>query len=224
MSSVEGAVERVRKLFTIRLCWTIAELGEQLKRPIVSVRRLLGRLGYWSSFTHNSRWYTLSDIPRFDRDGLWFCGQIGFSRRGTLAGTLIHLAGESPMGLTAQQLGARLRCRCHGILAQLHREGRLEREKLGSGYVYLSADPSVSRVQREARQRDAALPTALAAEAAVLALAAFIRTPEASAAELVREVRRQGGMTVSAAQIGRLFTEHDIKRGALARRSTPCRL
>lgn len=218
MHSVEASLEHVRRLFTIRLCWTIAELGEQLKRPLVSVRRLLARLGYWSSFTHNSRWYTLSDIPRFDRDGLWFCAEIGFSRRGTLAATLVHLVGRSSAGLSAQQLGAKLRCRCHGLLVQLHRDGRLQREKCGASYVYLSADPTVSRGQREALQRHTALPTVLAAEAAVLALAAFIRSPESSDAELAREVRRQSRIIVHPAQIGRLFEEHGIKRGDPARR------
>jgi len=170
--------ESARKLFTIHLCWTIAELAEQLRRPIVSVRRLLAHLGYWSSFTHNSRWYTLCGIPRFDRDGLWFCDDIGFSRRGTLAATLLHLAAGSPAGLTAEQLGGKVRCRCHGILAKLYRNGGLEREKIASSYVYLSAEPAVNLAQHEALRRHWALPTALGAEAAVLARAAFIRSPE----------------------------------------------
>jgi len=218
MNTVTGSLEQLRRLFTVRMCWTIAELGETLKRPIVSVRRLLARLGYWSSFTHNSRWYTLSDVPRFDRDGLWFCGEVGFSRQATLTATLIHLVDRSPAGLTSQELGAKLRCRCHGILVQLHRQGKLQREKLGASYVYLSVDPRVTRIQREALQRHRALPTALAAEVAVLALAAFIRSPGASDAELARQVGRQSGVTVGVAQIERLLEEHDIKRGGLAPR------
>ena len=218
MNTITGSLEQLRRLFTGRMCWTIAELGETLKRPIVSVRRLLARLGYWSSFTHNSRWYTLSDIPQFDRDGLWFCGDVGFSRQATLTATLIHLVDRSPTGLTSGQLGAKLRCRCHGILVQLQRQGKLQREKLGASYVYVSADPSVSRCQREALQRDGAHPAALAAELAVLALAAFIRSPEASDAELARQVGRQSGVTIGAAQIEHLLEKHDIKRGLLALR------
>nr|HID14982.1 hypothetical protein [Anaerolineae bacterium] len=217
MDTVTRSIEELRRLFTVRMCWTIAELGETLKRPVVSVRRLLARLGYWSSFTHNSRWYTLSGIPRFDRDGLWFCGEVGFSRQATLSATLTHLVDRSPAGLTAQQLGAKLRCRCHGILVQLHRQGRLQREKVGASYVYLSAEPDVTRTQREALQRHRALPTTLAAEVAVLALAAFIRSPEASDAELARQVGRQSGVTVRAGQIQRLLQEHDIKRGGPVR-------
>lgn len=218
MDTVTSSLEQLRRLLEVRMCWTIAELGKTLKRPVVSVRRLLARLGYWSSFTHNSRWYTLSDIPRFDRDGLWFCGEIGFSRQATLTATLIHLIDRSPVGLTSRQLGTKLRCRCHGILVRLQRQGKLQREKVGASYVYLSADTSVSRGQREALQRNTALPTALAAELAVLALVAFIRSPEASDAELARQVGRQSGVTVGVAQIRRLLEEHDIKRGHLVLR------
>ena len=218
MDTITGSLEQLRRLFTVRMCWTIEELGETLQRPIVSVRRLLARLGYWSSFTHNSRWYTLSDTPRFDRDGLWFCGEVGFSRQATLSATLMHLVDRSPAGLTSQQLCAKLRCRCHGILVQLQRQGKLQREKLGVSYVYVSANPSVSHSQREKLPRDGADPAALAAELAVLALAAFIHSPEASDAELARRVGRQSGVTIDAAQIKRLLEKHHIKRGLLALR------
>ena len=223
MDSGDTLTDPIRRLFGVRLCWTIAELAEQLRRPAVSVRRLLGRIGYYSSFTHNSKWYTLQDIPRFDCDGLWFCDHIGFSRRGTLARTLAHLASRSPAGMTAEQLGARLHCRCHGMLAGLCRKARLRREKLGRAYIYLAADPTLNSAQRQELRRRTASPAPLAAEAAVLVLAAFIRRPDTSCADLAREVRTQSSINVSIAQIERLFEEHGVKRGGHVPGQGPCR-
>ena len=223
MDSHDTVTDPIRRLFGARLCWTIAELAEQLRRPAVSVRRLLARVGYYSSFTHNSKWYTLQDIPRFDRDGLWFYKHIGFSRRGTLARTLVHLASRSPAGMSAEQLGARLHCRCHGVLAVLCRNAELRREKLGRAYIYLAADPALNSAQRQELQRRTSSPAPLAAEAAVLVLAAFIRRPDSSCADLVLEVRTQSSITVSIAQIERLFGEHGVKKGGHVPRQGPCR-
>jgi hypothetical protein len=51
-------------------------------RSRMSVFRRLKTLGYLSSFTHAGRYYTLANLPEFDRWGLWFHHQVGFSKEG----------------------------------------------------------------------------------------------------------------------------------------------
>ena len=111
--------QRLVSLFTKQPCWMIEPLAAEMDYSIPSVRRFLSKAGYYSSFTHNGKWYTLRAIPRFSRDGLWFYRGIGFSRAGSLTNTLIELTSRSPAGMTAQMLGEKLRCRCHTILVQL---------------------------------------------------------------------------------------------------------
>lgn len=105
-------------LFVLQPCWMIEPLASELGYSVPSVRRFLTETGYYSSFTHNGRWYTLRSIPQFDRDGLWFFDTIGYSRAGSLTNTLIDLTSRSQAGMTAEQLGGKLRCRCHSILVQ----------------------------------------------------------------------------------------------------------
>jgi hypothetical protein len=62
--------QRLIAAFKIKKCWLVQALAEQLGYSIPSVRRFLAKAGYFSSFTHNGRWYTLSSIPRFGKDGL----------------------------------------------------------------------------------------------------------------------------------------------------------
>jgi hypothetical protein len=169
-------------------------------------------VGYYSSFTHNAKWYTLSSIPRFNRDGLWFKDQIGFSREGSLTRTLERLASRSPAGMTAEELGLSLHCRCHALLVGLHRMGRLRREKLGRANVYLSADPAEAAAQRRALELRASPVRPLPAEIAVLILADFIRRPSATFGDLAAALARIRHVRVTPEQVERLFEQHGIKK------------
>ena len=202
--------QHLAALFVEQPCWMIEPLAAELRYSIPSVRRFLADVGYFSSFTHNGGWYTLRSIPRFDSDGIWFHSDIGFSRAGSLTNTLVDLTRRSTAGMTAEQLGAKLRRRCHSVLVQLLRQGKLQRQKIGRSHVYLAADPHISTVQRQTIEGLSAAQ--LPAEIAVLIFAEFIRNPEASIEQLAAAVSRDRGITIHTAQIERLFDRHGLKK------------
>jgi len=216
MNALQNHSRVLHSLFEQRPCWLIAPLAGELGCSVPSARRLLAGTGYYSSFTHNGRWYTLNSIPTFDREGLWFHRDIGFSRAGSLTGALVYLVGRSPAGMTAEQLGMKLHCRCHAILARLHRDGRLQRQKPGRCHVYFAAETDIAREQRLALARREARPESLPAEICVLVLAEFIRRPNASFQSLAEAVGHSVHMRVSPLQIERLFDEHGVKKTAAA--------
>jgi len=213
MSTAMDTTQKLISAFKQQKCWMIRPLAEEINYSIPSVRRFLTKIGYYSSFTHNGRWYTLASIPRFKQDGLWFHKKIGFSRKGSLTNTLVRLAEQSPMGLTADQIGEKLQCRCHTVLVKLYREGRLQRQKQGRSYVYLAAD-----AQMASTQRLALLPkvhtTKLPAEMAVLVLAEFIRIPEAEIHQLAKTISRRTGVLIKIEQVQMLFEQHGLKKKA----------
>ena len=86
---------KLDELFSQQYCWTIEQLTSELDYSAISIRRFLKQLGYFNSFTHNSKWYTLSSIPEFDKNGLWFYNQIGFSRHGNLNHNIVHFINKS---------------------------------------------------------------------------------------------------------------------------------
>lgn len=202
--------ERLSNLFLEQPCWKIEPLAARLSYSIPSVRRFLAEVGYYSSFTHNGGWYTLGSIPRFDADGLWFYNDIGFSRAGSLTRTLMDLATRSAAGMSAQELGAKLRCRCHSVLVQLCRQGRLQRHKIGSSHVYLAIDPALATIQRQSVESLSV--DQLPAEIAVLVLVEFIRKPDSSFEQLAQAISRDKGVAVKAVQIERLFNRHGLKK------------
>jgi hypothetical protein len=197
-------------LFEQRPCWMIEPLSRQIDYSIPSTRRFLAQTGYYSSFTHNGRWYTLHSIPRFSNQGLWFYDDIGFSKAGSLTRTLVALIEASRSGMTAEQLGQSLRGRCHSVLVGLYRSGRIERQRHGRSHIYLSADVKTAEAQRRGLvSTEAAL---LPAEIAVMVLAEFIRYPSAEPATLARRVSVKVGVSIEADQIRSLFAQHGLKK------------
>ncbi len=204
--------EKLISLFTQQSCWMIKPLATAMEYSVPSTRRFLSEVGYYSSFTHNGKWYTLRTIPRFDRDGIWFFDVIGFSRVGSLTNSLIKLIVGSQAGMTAEQLGTKLRCRCHSILVQLYRQGKLQRQKRGRSYTYLAMDPSIQAVQLQSLERKNVSIPKLPAEIAVLILVEFIRQPDLNFEQLAKKIARHRHFVLGAAQIEELFAMHGLKK------------
>ena len=224
MPSRDKTTRRILSLFTKEPCWMIKPLSAEVKYSIPSVRRFLNEVGYYSSFSHNGSWYTLRSIPKFSQDGLWFYNDIGFSRTGTLTKTLISLTNRSPAGMTADQLGARLHCRCHTVLVQLYRQGKLKRQKEGRSYIYIAVDPQQAKLQRQAITMRSLPVAPLPAEIIVLVLVEFIRKPESSFEQLATAIANKSGAAIVAAQIQKIFEIHSLKKKRKTVRPAPCKL
>ena len=210
---MDGSTEvsqRLAVLFKQHPCWMIGPLSQQMDYSIPSTRRFLAQNGYYSSFTHNGRWYTLRSIPRFSREGLWFYHDIGFSRAGSLTRTLVALIDASLAGMSAEALGKKLRCRCHSVLVGLYRRGLVQRQRQGRANVYLASNARTAEAQR--RVLEAPVAAVLPAEIAVMVLAEFIRKPSAEPAELARRVSARAAVRIKADQIRALFAQHGLKK------------
>src|SRR5271169_4452071 len=137
---------------------TLTQLCQGLQTSVRTVRRRLKEWQALASFNHNSRFYTLPELPQFDEHGLWFYRDIGFSRQGHLPQTIVALVRQSPAGLTAAQLGQSLHLDPRSFLWPFHEHPDLQREKYQGHFVYFAADTAVATAQKAAR--NAALPQA----------------------------------------------------------------
>jgi len=99
MLSPEVSQKSLLKMFRKNYIATIDEVFQILDtNSRMSAFRRLRSMGYLTSFTNAGRYYTLSDIPRFDKQGLWFYQDVGFSHAGTLKATVIELVNFSAAG------------------------------------------------------------------------------------------------------------------------------
>mgnify|MGYP001571242516 CR=1 FL=1 len=195
----------------------VADLPELCRAVSASGRtvfRVLGRIGYHSSYNHAGRYYTIEGIPRFDEDGLWFHEDIGFSTRGTLRATVEALVQKAAAGCTHEELSRLLRLRVHDPLRSLVQAGRLGRERIDALYVYVSASASTRAQlqQRRGLEATAATPAPsppLDAARVIDVLLAVIHAPGALAGDVGAELR-QRGLAVSDAQVEELFGRYDL--------------
>ena len=182
--------QKILRLWRRRKVLTFPELKQLLQTSVRTVRRRLQAWHSLASFNHNGRFYTLPDIPQFDEQGLWFYEEIGFSRHGHLPQTLVALVRQAPAGLTAAELGERLRLDPRSFLWQFHQAPGLQRQKHQGRFVYLSADPPQAQAQLVRRLTPEVLPVALPSPAEAMALfVEAIKHPEASPEHLCERLR-----------------------------------
>jgi len=115
---------------------TIDVLCTKLAASRSTVLRALKTYGYFSSYNFNSSYFTLKDIPHFGKDGLWFHGDVGFSRYGTLTQTIKAVVEHSEAGYTVLELQKRLGTKIHNQLSWLCRNKMLTRFYV-VGIVYI---------------------------------------------------------------------------------------
>ncbi len=201
------------KLFEQKSCYQIEELHKSIDYSLISIRRFLKAIGYHSSFTHNSKWYTLKTIPAFDKNGIWFYQDIGFSKHGNLNQTILHFVDKSNKGLTAKKLCDLLSVPCHPILNQMYKKKKINRFHSPEGFYYLSIREKKKQLQL--KRLHALTPfkklEPLLPQAAVYVLVEYIKNSKASFYEITMAVKKKG-VTVSQEAIVQLFKEHDLKK------------
>jgi hypothetical protein len=167
-----------------------------------TVFRKLSELDYHTSYSHGGRFYTLDEIARFDRLGLWSFRQVWFSRSGTLVATVEALVEGAEAGYDTAELEAILHVEPKQALLALVRKGRLARDKLGGRYVYFSAHGANRRSQLGARQVYDAEPGALGAGLGVGVLPDELKAAIVLFAGLLDERQRRLYAGLEAMKIG----------------------
>jgi len=143
----------------------IADLPE-LKRVLgtdtaLTVFRKLKQLGYIASYTHRGRFYTLTDIARFDDRGLWSHQAVWFSRHGTLLSTVEAFVRASANGYYADELADVLHAEVHEPLRHLVQRERLSRTEVDGQFLYTAIETPDRRNQTMARRSAQAVPLAV---------------------------------------------------------------
>jgi hypothetical protein len=207
---------QLAKLFKKEKCYTIDQLSRLLNYSLISIRRFLKVIGYYSSFTHNSKWYTLRSIPSFNKNGIWFYQDIGFCKHGNLNQTIGHLIDKSSQGLTAKDLFNILSVPCHPVLNQMYKKKKIDRFNTPKGFVYLTTSESKKRLQLKRLQVLTPSPKIehLNPQTAVYVLVELIKNPKASFLELSVAVNKKG-VTASQQAIAQLFKDYDLKKTPL---------
>ena len=192
----------------------INDLSQAVDSPVVSVRRYLKQIGYFRSYTHNGKWYTLTNLPVFNKSGVWIYENIGFSKHGSLTQTIIQLIDKADNGYTAKELGEILHYACHPVLRSMVKAEQISRVKESTEFSYLSLKPKIHHRQLE-RLKTLGVSKAsqpLTAEAAVFILVEFIKKPDLSFKEMVKKLKQDKRIIVSPTEIELFFRQQGLKK------------
>lgn len=152
MASKLKRQKRLKNLFNSRRVVELSDLYEAIEtNSRMTVFRRLQRLNYVSSYTHAGRYYTLYEIAQFDRDGLWFYSEVGFSQKGSLKKTIKYMVNACDAGKLHSEFEKQLRVRVHNALLDLVKSNKINRTRFEGNYLYTSIDPNQSKRQIERR-------------------------------------------------------------------------
>ena len=209
MTSAPDIPPKILSLWTRKKVLTLPDFIGLLDASVRTVRRRLKAWKSLASFNKNGRFYTLPAIAQFDAQGLWFHEDIGFSRHGHLPQTLVALVRQAPAGLTAAELGQRLRLDPRSFLWQFHQHPGLQRLKHQGRFVYLAAQPRQAKAQLTRRAQPAATPALPVPAEAVGILVAAIKHPGWSAERLCAALR-ESHPHLTADAVRALFAHHGL--------------
>src|SRR5210317_320849 len=208
------------KLFRKKYIANLEELFDVLDtRSRMSVFRRIKLLGYLTSFTDAGSFYTLQDIPKFGKLGLWFYQDVGFSRAGTLKSTVIDIVHFSEAGKTPPELLNLLRLKAanslHNTLSGLIKGKHLKRHRLQGLALYTSIDSDIAAKQIAARGEKikSGLPvaTVVSIEVTLTVLVEALRAGKIMVppSTVVARLNAQG-MTISVDEVEQIFSQYGL--------------
>lgn len=148
MATIKNDANAIKKLLKGQKTATMPELKSVLNTDVnMTVFRKLKELSYITSYSDSGKYYTLSDIPVFDDQGLWSHNSVMFSIHGNLQKTVKAFVNQSEAGYTTSELQAVLKVEVKEPLLILFRKNQVVREKISGCYTYFSADFRKRKIQ-----------------------------------------------------------------------------
>ncbi len=202
-------LESIRTVLETLKVFTLDKLVSTLSCSIPNARLKLKQWGTYTSYNQNGRYYTLPTVPCFDKNGLWYFENVFFSKYGNLKKTIISLIGRSPSGLTGKEIGTILRLDPRSFLHHFRNIQGIQREKVGSTYIYFSDNPGT--YEQQIRGRQAAQPSGemLSDADAVVILCELIKLHGVCFEDIMKlpEIRAR---RISSAVIHDFLDHHDL--------------
>lgn len=174
--------------------------------------RSLQKLHCLTSYTHSGKYYVLPETVKFDANGFWYFGDIGFSIHGTLVNTLYHVITASESGKSSSELERYCRTQVQDALRSLLQTKKVARAKPAKPCLYVSADPVISDLQIRKREKVGPrqrLSDWIVAEILIETIRSSSVIP--SIDEVTRRLSKRGS-SITKEQVQQVFEEHELEK------------
>jgi hypothetical protein len=212
----KSLVDKLREVFLKRRVLDIQDVYKALRsNSRATAYRYLQKLDALSSYSHAGKYYTLKTIAQFDEDGLWHCGEIGFSKYGTLMDTIVHLISTCDSGKSCSELETQQRVYVQNALLSLVKAKKLSRQVVNGVYVYVSTDPDQSHRQiqnRSLQEKIAPLPDWIIMQVLVATIKCI--SGHVAEADVALLLKKQGS-PITLDQVQRVFKLYSLEKKTL---------
>jgi hypothetical protein len=128
------------------------QIFEQILKQVncseVTLRRDIRQIKGITSYTHQGRFITLKDIPKFDNNGIWFYRKVGFTKYKNSLELIVHLINNTREGLSREQIQEILKIQIYQQIQTLLKRNELYRSKVGNKYIYLPEELAKNQKKR----------------------------------------------------------------------------
>ena len=211
MDALSQTTQKLVRALRKRKMLSLKDLCKTANCCSMTVWRSLRTVGYYTSFSHNARYWTLTETPRFNNDGLWFYRDVGFSVHGTLPRILLPLIDSSAMGMTPREVSERLRVRVQNQLHDAFVQGQVHRISWERTQLYVSADPRVQTQQLQRHQEHSEAQDPVSDGHTIAILVELVRTPHSSAKRIAAILGTQG-LHVTTPTVQRIIDRYDLRK------------
>jgi hypothetical protein len=138
MDSKTERLEYIRSFIIKNKTVKISEFFHHIPYCEKTLRRDINDLSGITSYTHRGKFITLSNIPKFDKNGIWFYKDIGFTKFKNSLDLIVSIISNAEKGITKEEIEELLRIKISKQIQILLSQKRLQRIKFGAKYLYLS--------------------------------------------------------------------------------------
>ena len=199
----------LKDMFKKSTVLTLNQVSSTGNCSIRTVQRQFAELAVLRSYNKNSRYYTLSEIPKFNTHGIWCYRDIFFSKYGGLRQTVKYAIIASDGGLSGNEIGDIVNLLPRSFMHHFREMEGIFREKHGGVYIYFSNDPTIYARQKFKRVR-AIDAKRISDTIAIKILVVYIKHPELSEEELSSILRREHDLDISPSMITNLLLFHGL--------------
>jgi len=180
--------------------------------------RFLKRHGFYSSSNKNGAYYILAKECKFDENGLFFYGDIMFSKYRTLKHSILSFVERSDSGVSSADVRDVFGINSAPTLSNLYTGEKISRQMYSGTFYYFSADTEIGLHQRESRKLSEANKTdgtqrkeeeAPSPQISVAVLTASAVRTGANAKQIKESLKKQG-LDIPTSEIKRVLKFYSI--------------
>jgi DeoR/GlpR family transcriptional regulator of sugar metabolism len=148
MASTNERQILVENIIRSKKIQTFEQILKHVSCSEITLRRDIRHINGITSYTHQGRFITLTDIPEFDNNGIWFYRKVGFTKYKNSLELIVHLINNSREGLSREQIQEILKIQIYQQIQTLLKRNELYRSKIGNKYIYLPEELAKNKKKR----------------------------------------------------------------------------